>query len=270
MKLKTNNSAKKPMNTNKNKSPKKQAKGGVQVRKEKQKDIVKPTVLKKEGEKIKVETPPNPEKLALQELWSKAIQNVSNMTNLSEEESSVAKLLGDYKNKSSIPQRSTKLKNMITKGFSKFKDTSDEVLDGVYAKLISEFKAVGGNVDSINKDTKVRPKKPDSKTPKSKKEEASNDQEVMDDDDDDDEVDDDEIEGLEVDEDDDDDDDDETAEGLEVDEDDDDDEESEEEKPKPKAKGGFKNGKGQPNKGKNGSKFKGGKVQKNKKFNKKK
>ncbi|XP_060870539.1 mitotic apparatus protein p62-like [Metopolophium dirhodum] len=255
MKLKTNNSAKKPMNTNKNKSPKKQGKGGVQVRKEKQKDIVKPTVLKKEGEKTKVETPPNPEKLALQELWSKAIQNVSNMTNLSEEESSVAKLLGDYKNKSSIPQRSSKLKNMITKGFSKFKDTSDEVLDGVYEKLISEFKAVGGNVDSINKDTKVRPKKTDSKTPKSKKEEASND-EVMDDDDEDD---DDETDGLEVDEINDDD---ETAEGLEVD---DDEEESEEEKPKPKAKGGFKNGKG-----KNGSKFKGGKVQKNKKFNKKK
>jgi len=66
--------------------------------------------LKKEGEKVKVETPPNPEKLALQELWSKAIENVSNMTNLSEEESSIAKLLGDYKNKSSIPQRSIKLK----------------------------------------------------------------------------------------------------------------------------------------------------------------
>lgn len=66
--------------------------------------------MKKEGEKIKVETPPNPEKLALQELWSKAIQNVSNMTNLSEEESSIAKLLGDYKNKSSIPQKSIKLK----------------------------------------------------------------------------------------------------------------------------------------------------------------
>lgn len=66
--------------------------------------------MKKEGEKIKAETPPKPEKLALQELWSKAIQNVSNMTNLSEEESSIAKLLGDYKNKSSIPQKSKKLK----------------------------------------------------------------------------------------------------------------------------------------------------------------
>ncbi|XP_022181651.1 glutamic acid-rich protein-like [Myzus persicae] len=257
MKLKTNNSAKKPVNTNKNKSPKKQAKGGVQVRKEKSKDIVKPTVLKKEGEKVKVETPPNPEKLAIQELWAKAIQNVSNMTDLSDEETSIAKLLGDYKNKSSIPQKSKKLKNMITKGFSKFKDTSDEVLDGVYEKLINEFKAVGGNVDSINKDTKERAKKSDSKTPKSKKEEVSNDEEM----DDDDEVDEDDVV-------DDDDDDDDENEDLEVDEDDD--EESEEEKPKPKAKGGFKNGKSQPNKGKNGSKFKGGKVQKNKKFNKKK
>jgi len=91
-----------------NKSPKKPA--GVQVRKEKSKDIVKPTVLKKEGEKIKVETPPNPEKLVLQELWTKAIQNVSNMTNLSDEESSIAKLLGDYKNKASIPQKNKKLK----------------------------------------------------------------------------------------------------------------------------------------------------------------
>jgi hypothetical protein len=93
-----------------NKSPKKQAKGGVQVRKEKSKDVVKPTVLKKEGEKVKVVTPPNPEKLALQELWAKAILNVSNMTNLSEEESSIAKLLVDYKNKSSVPQKRTKLK----------------------------------------------------------------------------------------------------------------------------------------------------------------
>lgn len=93
-----------------NKSPKKPAKGGVQVRKEKSKDIVKPTVLKKEGEKIKVVTPPNPEKLAQQEFWAKAIQNVSSMTNLSAEESSIAKLLGDYKNKASIPQRKIKLK----------------------------------------------------------------------------------------------------------------------------------------------------------------
>ncbi|XP_027850192.2 acidic leucine-rich nuclear phosphoprotein 32 family member B-like [Aphis gossypii] len=248
MKLKTNNSAKKPVNANKNKSPKKQGKGGVQVRKEKSKDIVKPTVLKKEGEKVKVETPPNPEKLALQGLWAKAIQNVSNLTNLSDEESSIAKLLGDYKNKSSVPQKKIKLKNMITKGFSKFKDTSDEVLDGLYEKLINEFKAVGGNVDNINK-------KPD-RAPKSKKEEVSNDEEI-DDDEVEDEVDDDddEIEGLEVDDDED---------------EDEDDEESEEEKPKPKGKGAFKNGKSQPNNGKNGSKFKGGKVQKNKKFGKKK
>ncbi|XP_026807058.1 acidic leucine-rich nuclear phosphoprotein 32 family member B-like [Rhopalosiphum maidis] len=256
MKLKTNNSAKKPVNTNKNKSPKKQAKGGVQVRKEKSKDVVKPTILKKEGEKVKVVTPPNPEKLALQELWAKAILNVSNMTNLSEEESSVAKLLVDYKNKSSVPQKRTKLKNMITKGFSKFKDTSDEVLDGIYEKLINEFKAIGGNVDSINKD---KSKKPESKTPKSKKEEVSNDEEM---DDDEDEVDDDEDDEV---------DDDDEIEGLEIDDDDDDDdEESEEEKPKPKGKGAFKNGKSQPNKNKNGSKFKGGKVQKNKKFGKKK
>ncbi|XP_015364539.1 PREDICTED: glutamic acid-rich protein-like [Diuraphis noxia] len=263
MKLKTNNSAKKPSNANKTKSPKKQAKGGVQVRKEKSKDLVKPSVLKKEGEKIKVETPPNPEKLALQELWAKAIQNVSNMTDLSEEETSIAKLLGDYKNKSSIPQKNKKLKNMITKGFSKFKDTSDEVLDSLYEKLINEFKAVGGNVESINKDTKVRSTKPDSKAQKSNNVEASNDEEMDDDDEveDDDNADDDVV----------DDDDDDEIEGLEVDDgDDDDDEESEEEKPKPKTKGGFKNGKSQPNKGKNGSKFKGGKVQKNKKFNKKK
>jgi len=136
---------------------------------------------------------------------------------------------------------------MITKGFSKFKDTSDEVLDGLYEKLINEFKAVGGNVDNINK-------KPD-RAPKSKKEEASNDEEI----------DDDEVEEDEVDDDDDDD----EIEGLEVD-DDEDDEESEEEKPKPKGKGAFKNGKSQPNNGKNGSKFKGGKIQKNKKFGKKK
>ncbi|KAE9535603.1 hypothetical protein AGLY_007504 [Aphis glycines] len=245
MKLKTNNSAKKPVNANKNKSPKKQGKGGVQVRKEKSKDIVKPTVLKKEGEKVKVETPPNPEKLALQGLWAKAIQNVSNLTNLSDEESSIAKLLGDYKNKSSVPQKKIKLKNMITKGFSKFKDTSDEVLDGLYEKLINEFKAVGGNVDNINK-------KPD-RAPKSKKEEVSNDEEIDDEVEDEVDDDDDEIEGLEVD-----------------DDDDEDDEESEEEKPKPKGKGAFKNGKSQPNNGKNGSKFKGGKVQKNKKFGKKK
>lgn len=96
-----------------NKSPKKQGKGGVQVRKEKSKDIVKPTVLKKEGEKVKVETPPNPEKLALQGLWAKAIQNVSNLTNLSDEESSIAKLLGDYKNKSSVPQKKIKLKVIL-------------------------------------------------------------------------------------------------------------------------------------------------------------
>lgn len=67
--------------------------------------------MKKEAEKIaKVETIPNPQKVVQQELWKKAIQNVSKMSNLSDEESSLAKLLDDYKKKDSIPQKSLKLK----------------------------------------------------------------------------------------------------------------------------------------------------------------
>lgn len=92
-----------------NKSPKKQTKG-VGVRKEKSKDVVKPTVLKKEAEKIKVEVPLSPHKALQQELWGKALLNVSNMSNLSDEEESIAKLLSDYKKKSSIPQKRIKLK----------------------------------------------------------------------------------------------------------------------------------------------------------------
>lgn len=92
-----------------NKSAKKQSKGVV-VRKEKSKDVVKPTVLKKEAEKDKVDVSLNPHKILQQELWSKAILNVSNMSNLSDEEESIAKLLSDYKKKSSIPQKRIKLK----------------------------------------------------------------------------------------------------------------------------------------------------------------
>lgn len=92
-----------------NKSPNKQAKG-VEVRKEKSKIIVKPTVLKKEAEKTKVEAPTNPAKVLQQELWSKAIENVSNISDLSDDESSIVKLLADYKRKASIPQKSIKLK----------------------------------------------------------------------------------------------------------------------------------------------------------------
>lgn len=92
-----------------NKSPNKQAKG-VEVRKEKSKIIVKPTVLKKEAEKTKVEAPTNPAKVLQQELWNKAIENVSNISDLSDDESSIVKLLADYKRKSSIPQKSMKLK----------------------------------------------------------------------------------------------------------------------------------------------------------------
>lgn len=93
-----------------NKSPKKQTKG-VEVRKEKSKEVVKPKVLKKEGEKTPhVVVPQSPQKILQQELWSKAIVNVSNMSNLSNEENSIVKLLADYKTKSSIPQKSTKLK----------------------------------------------------------------------------------------------------------------------------------------------------------------
>lgn len=93
-----------------NKSPKKQTKG-VEVRKEKSKEVVKPKVLKKEAEKTPhVKASQSPQKILQQELWSKAIRNVSNMSNLSNEESSIVKLLADYKTKSSIPQKSTKLK----------------------------------------------------------------------------------------------------------------------------------------------------------------
>lgn len=69
-------------------------------------------MLKKEGEKT-IETPPNPQKLLQQELWGKAIENVSKASNLSDEESNIAKLLADFKKKSSIPQKSTKLKVYI-------------------------------------------------------------------------------------------------------------------------------------------------------------
>lgn len=92
-----------------NKSPNKQAKG-VEVRKEKSKIVVKPTVLKKEAEKTKVEALPSPAKVLQQELWNKAIENVSNISDLSGDESSIVKLLADYKRKSSIPQKSIKLK----------------------------------------------------------------------------------------------------------------------------------------------------------------
>lgn len=68
-------------------------------------------MLKKEAEKATyVEAPPNPHKLLQQELWKKAIENVSKMSNLSNEESSVVKLLADYKKKASIPQKCAKLK----------------------------------------------------------------------------------------------------------------------------------------------------------------
>lgn len=92
-----------------NKSPKKQGKG-VEVRKEKIKAVVKPTVLKKEAKASTIESPQNPQKILQQELWSKAIVNVSNMSNLSEEVSSIIKLLADYKKKSSIPSKNLKLK----------------------------------------------------------------------------------------------------------------------------------------------------------------
>lgn len=66
--------------------------------------------MKKEGEKVKAEVPISPHKALQQELWDKAILNVSNMPNLSDEEGSITKLLSDYKKKSSIPQRRIKLK----------------------------------------------------------------------------------------------------------------------------------------------------------------
>jgi len=254
MKLKATNAVKKPVNVTKNNSPKKQGKGGV-ARKEKSKEVVKPAVLKKEGEKTtEVESVPSPQKILQQELWRKAIENVAKMSNLSDEESSIAKLLVDYKIKASIPQKSAKLKNFITKGFSKFKDTNDEVLNGIYEKLSTEFKAVGGVVGGKTKNAEN--KKSESK-PKSKKESDNDDDEeeeemvVEDEEDDDDEVDD-------------------KTEGIEFDNSEDD---SEEEKSKPKAKGNkpnIKNGKSQGSNGKNSAKFKGGKVQKNKKFAKKK
>lgn len=80
------------------------------MRKDKSKIVVKPTVLKKEAEKTKVEVPSNPVKVLQQEVWNKAIENVSNMSELSDEESSIVKLLADYKRKSSIPLKSIKLK----------------------------------------------------------------------------------------------------------------------------------------------------------------
>jgi len=264
MKLKATNAVKKPVNVTKDNSPKKQGKGGV-ARKEKSKEVVKPAVLKKEGEKTtKVESVPSPQKILQQELWRKAIENVAKMSNLSDEESSIAKLLVDYKIKASIPQKSAKLKNFITKGFSKFKDTNDEVLNGIYEKLSSEFKAVGGVVGGKTKNAEN--KKSESK-PKSKKESDNDD---GDDDDDDEEEEEEEEEMVIEDEEDDDDEVDDKTEGIDFDNSEDD---SEEEKSKPKAKGNkpnIKNGKSQGSNGKNSAKFKGGKVQKNKKFAKKK
>jgi len=81
---------------------------GVEVRKEKLKEVVKPSVLKKEGEKPKVETSSSPFKILQQDLWFKAIDNVSKKTNLSDVESNIVKLLSDYKNKSSVPQKKIK------------------------------------------------------------------------------------------------------------------------------------------------------------------
>lgn len=69
--------------------------------------------MKNEAKKIQAETLPSPQKLLQQELWSKAIVNVSTMSNLSAEESNIAKLLADYKKKSSIPQKSAKLKVIL-------------------------------------------------------------------------------------------------------------------------------------------------------------
>ncbi|VVC40665.1 Hypothetical protein CINCED_3A009907 [Cinara cedri] len=267
MKLKTNNAAPKSANTKINKSPKKQGKG-VEVRKEKSKVVVKPEVLKKEAVKAKVDTPPSPHKLIQQELWGKAIVNVSNLSTLSDEESSIAKLLADYKKKSSIPFKSLKFRNFITKGFSKFKDTSIEVADGIYEKILSEYKSLGGVSEANAKktdDKKVVVKK-------TKKVVVAGDDDVGEEDGDEEE---DEEEEEVVDAEDDDKDDIDADEDIVLDASDDDidnEEESDDEKPKPKAKVikiNNKNGKG-PNKGNKGSKFKGGKVQKNKKFGKKK
>lgn len=92
-----------------NKSPKKQAKG-VEVRKDKSKVVVKPTVLKKESDKAQVESPINPQKILQRELWNKAIINVSNKTGLSDVENCIVKLLADYKSKNSIPMKNNKFK----------------------------------------------------------------------------------------------------------------------------------------------------------------
>lgn len=139
------------------------------------------------------------------------------------------------------------------KGFSKFKDTSDETFNGLYDKLFEEFKSIGGSTE-----TKIE--KSEKKTVKTKLIKDTSDDEEIDigDEEEEEEEDEDEGEG---------DDDDESIELGDSDEDVED--ESEEEKPKPKAKGN-KNGKTRPSKAKNGSKFQSGKVQKNKKFGKKK
>lgn len=70
---------------------------------------MKPTVLKKESDKVKgVESPTNPQKILQRELWNKAIVNVSNQAGLSEVENCIVKLLADYKTKNSIPMKSSK------------------------------------------------------------------------------------------------------------------------------------------------------------------
>ncbi|XP_025408990.1 guanine nucleotide-binding protein-like 3 homolog [Sipha flava] len=272
MKLKTDNAAKKSLNTKKNKSPKKQAKG-VEVRKEKSKVVVKPTVLKKESDKAQVESPIDPQKLLQRELWNKAVVNVSNKAGLSDVENCIVKLLADYKSKNSIPMKNNKFKNFILKGFSKYKDTSDDVLNEIYNKISNEFKIVGGN-DKAIADSQVSSKKSDSKIVKTKPTKKTISKELDDGDDDDDDDEEEDENNDEVEDEADDDVEDEADNEVEDDEDilgeSDDDIESEEEKPKSKAKGSnkanIKNGKS-PNKGKNG-KFKGGKVQK-KKFGKK-
>lgn len=92
------------------KSPKKQGKG-VEIRKEKPKVTVKPSTLKKEGEKIKVDASSSSlKKNVQQELWSEAIGNVSTKSSLSDEESCIVKLLANYKTQSSIPQKKIKFK----------------------------------------------------------------------------------------------------------------------------------------------------------------
>lgn len=266
MKLKTNNAAKKPELLKKNKSPKKEGKG-VQVRKEKSKEAVNSSILKKEAEKTEVvAVTPSLTKIVQQELWSKAIANISKKSTLSDEESSIVKLLADYKTKSSIPQKKIKFKNFITKGFATYKNINDEILNEVYDKIINEFKAVCSNGSTVMFDSDV--KKPEIKIVKKKikKAEVSDNEEmdVGDEDDDNDDDNDDDDDNEEENDDDD-------IEGIEFGVGDDDiEEESEEEKPKPKAKGINKNGKSQSNKEKISSKFKGGKVQKNKKFGKKK